>query len=296
MGVMVKIKKISEKKYNGSVYDLSIDNIPSYSVNGVFVHNSGSSSLLPISDILLERNNKILIIGVLPFKKEILPPLANAVQSINSLIPIISEVSVILFDNNKLIKKYENNWSKVNEHIIKRVDYIINLLEKYNSNDYSPITLDESELESVVFGGGFIDVSETFLEERLPKFDYGRLDKTTKNCMVCMFVDTKIKDKEELDDYHKILTGIVSRIAGRISNARMIPGILRASINYTNAEDKSIKNRTYVTIASGLNIEKYLKKIEKMRDDAMKRAEVFSEKMRGNRLIKGSKSKRLLDI
>jgi len=38
---------------------------------------SGSSCLNPLSRILLRNNNKILLITILPYKKEINPPLAN---------------------------------------------------------------------------------------------------------------------------------------------------------------------------------------------------------------------------
>jgi cell division GTPase FtsZ len=256
---------------------------------------SGSSSLRPVSEILLEQGNKILVVGILPFKKEVNPPLSNSVQSINNLMPIISQVSVVIFDNNKLLKDYENDWNKVNSYIVKRVDYMINLLDKYNTDGYSPLTLDKSELESVVFGGGFIDVSEDFLEEKLPKFTYGRLDKTTKNCLIVMFVDTKVSTEKKMHEYMNIMTTVQQRVAGRASNSRMIPGILRAQINYTNAEDDKVKDRAYLCIASGINIEKYVTNIEKIKDVAVSKAEVFAEEYKGKSVLK-KRDKNILDI
>lgn len=256
---------------------------------------SGSSSLRPMSEILIENNNRILIVLILPYKKEVNPPLANSVQTINSLMPILSDVSVILFNNDTLVKDYENDWNAINSFIIKRVDYIVNLLSKYNTDGYSPLTLDQSELESVVFGGGFLDISETFLEDSLPKFNYCRLDKTTKNCLSVMFVNDDVKSKDKMHEYQNIFTGVLMKLGGRASNSRIIPGILRAEINYSNAEDEKINDRAYVTIASGLNIDRYLRKIEKVRDLAMKKAEVFSEKIKGNKIIKGKQNK-VLDI
>ncbi len=253
---------------------------------------SGSSSLSYISKILLENNCKVFIVGVLPYKKEVNPPLANAVQAIESLMPIINKVSVMLFDNNKLIKEYENDWIEVNNHIVSRVDYILNLLSKYSSDDYSPLTLDQSELNSVIFGGGFVDFSDTFIEETNPKFEYGKLDKQTKNCLIGMFVDRRI-DEEDMEEYHTLMTNVVNKYSTRVSNARMIPGILRGDIDFSNASDDRITDRCYITIASGLNIEAYMKKIAKLRDDALKKAEAFSTTTKTERMLNRSDSKKL---
>ena len=296
--------RIWEEKYEKLKEELDHihnDNVVIFAALG---GGSGSSSLLPMSEILLGNGNKVLIVGILPFKKEINPPLANAVQAINNLMPVIADVSLVIFDNNALIKEFEHDWSKINNYIVKRVDYMINLLDKYNTDGFSPLTLDQSELESVVFGGGFIDISESFLERydedgnmkfTMPKFTYGRLDRTTKNCLMVMFVDDKIKSKNKLDEYHQILSGAISRIATTVRNARMIPGILRAEINYSNSENESINDRAYVTIASGLNIDRYLSKIEKIRDDAIERASEFSKKIKGKTVIK-KRDKNILDI
>lgn len=246
---------------------------------------SGSSSLNPFSQILLNNNNKVLIFAALPYKKEINPPLSNAVQSLNSLMPIIAEVSVMLFDNEKLLKLYENDWSMVNNHIIKRADYIVNLLNKYNDNDYSPLTLDQSELDSVIFGGGFLDFSDTFLEEGTPKFEYGYLSKDTKNCLLAMYVDSSIPAKK-LDKYHKEFTEVLKKISGRIPNSRLVPGILRAKVTRSNSENPKVTDRAYITIASGLGIEKYLEKISKIRDVAIEKAKGYSKEYKGKTIVK----------
>jgi len=252
---------------------------------------SGSSSLNPLSKILLENDNKVLLVTVLPFKNEINPPLSNAVQALNNIMPLLQKVSLLIFDNEKLKKEFGFNWGEINSYIINRVDYIVNLITKYSTNDYSPLTLDQSELDSVVFGGGFIDFSDTFLEESIPIFEYGKLDKSTKNCLIAMFVDTKIKD---LDEYHNKFTELINRISSKVANARMIPGILRSEVNYSNSTNK-INDRAYITIASGLNIEKYIKKIEKIRDIAIKKASVFMEEYKGEKFI-NTKDNKILDI
>lgn len=255
---------------------------------------SGSSSLKYFSEILVQQNNKVIIFAVLPYKKELNPPLANAVQALNNIMPIISEVSVMLFDNERLMKKFDNNWESINGHIIKRADYIVNLLRKYNNKDFSPLTLDQSELDSVIFGGGFLDFSDTFLEEGTPKFEYGTVDKTTRNCLVAMYVDDSIPEKR-MEKYHKVLTDVLGKLSNKVSNARLIPGILRAKVNRSNSEDEKIWDRAYITIASGLNIDKYLEKISKMKDNALDKAKNFSKEYKGKEFI-GDRSGEILDI
>ncbi len=253
---------------------------------------SGSSSLYPMSRILIELKAKVFIIGVLPFKREVNPPLANSVQAINSLLPIIDAVSVMLFDNEKLIKEFNGDWILINEHIIRVVDYIVNILKKYNTDDYSPVTMDQSELESIIFGGGFLDFSDTFIEEKNPKFEYGILNRETKNCMICMFVDSKIQDRAEVDKFQKILSDQILKFGRKIPNARLIPGILRGPIANTNSTE-GISDRCYFTIASGLAIDRYIKKIEKIRDSALEKAEAFASKIKATKIINQRVSRKL---
>lgn len=255
---------------------------------------SGSSSLSFLSKILLEQNNKVLIVGILPYKKEINPPLANAVQSVNALMPIISDVSVLLFDNDKLLKRFDNDWRSVNSHIVKRVSYLVNLLDEYSVDKYSPLTIDKSELESVVFGGGFIDVADDFLEEVNPKFTYGRIDVDTKNLLIALFCDLTLDDKK-VDGYHRKLTEISNKFAGRAKNCRLVTGILRGKIEWSRSQDEAIKDRAYITIASGLSADNYLKQIEKMRDNAMERATNFATKTKVGNIV-SKKDVNVLDI
>jgi len=250
---------------------------------------SGSSSLVSISNILKKQNNNILIAGVVPYKSEQLPPIANAVQSISSLMNIIDDVSVILFDNESLLKQYKNNWNNINSHIVRKVGYLTGLLNDYTQPGYSPLTIDESEYESVVFGGGFIDISNEFIEDAVPKFSFGKLDSETKNLLVGMVADSSL-EKGIIDEYHTILTNIVTTVAKRAKNARLVPGILRGRISKSTG-----RSRAYVTIASGLSLDGYLKQLSRMRDDAISRASKFSQK-REKKEIVSKKEFNLLDI
>jgi hypothetical protein len=199
----------------------------------------------------------------------------------------------LLFDNEKLKKQFENNWAVINHHIVKTVDYITSMLDSYTVDKYSPLTLDQSELDSVVFGGGFIDFSDDFLEERNPRFEYGVLDKSTKNCLIAMFVDKK-KTDDEMAEYHGIFTDTVETISRRCPNARLIPGIVRGSLNKTNSE-QGINDRAYITIIGGLSIEKYIKKLEKIRDVALEKAAIYNEQEKFEKIL-DTKETRLLDL
>lgn len=290
-GTGLSIWSDNEQKLRDLFEEISNEKVVVFSSLG---GGSGSSSLSFISKILLEKNNKILIVGVLPYKKEVNPPLSNAVQSVSSLMPIISDVSILLFDNNKLLKKFENDWRSINNLIVKRVSYLINLLSEYSVDKYSPLTIDTSELESVVFGGGFIDVSDDFLEEINPRFTYGKIDENTKNLLIALFCDLNVDDKK-IDGYHKTLTTISNKFAGRAKNCRLITGILRGKIESSRSQDTNIVDRAYITIASGLSVNNYLKQIEKMRDDAMERATNFSTKTKVGSIV-SKKDVSVLDI
>jgi len=288
-GTGLKLWKDQIEELRYALEDVNNDKVVIFSSLG---GGSGSSSLQFLSEILIEQNNDVLIAGVLPFKKEVVPPLANAVQSISSLMPFINDVSIILFDNQKLLKEFDNDWIEVNNAIIEKINYAINLIDKHSMDKYSPMTIDRSELDSVVFGGGFLDISDSFLEEKPPKFQFGRLDKETKNVLIAMFVDENVEGK--LESHHKILTEVQSKYAGRAKNARMVPGIIRGRVLETNSEN-GINDRAYITIASGLNIEKYSIKIEKLKDEAVEKATIFSSKQKGRKLVSNKDSK-VLDI
>lgn len=279
----VRLKKIFENIVDNKVLIFSS-----------FGGGSGSSSVGFLSELFLEQNNQVLVVGVVPYRKEINPPLANAVQAMNSLLPLLDRVSVMVFDNQKLLKKYENDWIKVNNHIIQRAKYAVSLIDEFSLDGYSPLTIDRSEHLSVIFGGGFIEVSDSFLEDTNPKFDYGKIDAETKNVLIAMFIDKKVSDKR-VDEYHKHLTQLTSKIANRAKNARFITGIMRGQVNWKRLETDDVFDRAYVTIASGVGMEKYIKEIEKIRDDAMERASHYAEKRKVEKVI-DKKSEKLLDI
>ena len=150
--------------------------------------------------------------------------------------PMIIDLTIMLFDNDALLKEYGNDWNDVNDKIIRRVNYAVNLLSSHSHTKYSPLTLDQSEVESVAFGKGFLDVSEDFIEEANPKFQFGKIDRETKNLMIAMFVDDEVDD-DDMEKYHKTLTDVMNKYSGRARNARVIPGIVRGKVLKTNSEN-----------------------------------------------------------
>lgn len=251
---------------------------------------SGSSSITYLVKILKEQKNEVLIVGIVPYKKEQLPPLANAVQSINAMLDLsLDEISVMLFDNEALLKLHKNNWEEVNNSIVRKVSYLLGLLDQYSVSGFSPMTIDQSEFESVVFGGGFIDLSNAFLEDETPKFGFGKLDSETKNVLLAMVADVNL-DRKEINKLHTTLTEVTNKIGGKAKNARLVPGILRGQIS-----PKVRRNRAYVTIASGLGIDGYLKYIEKMRDEAITKATKYAERKKTSS-VTSRKQNNMLDI
>jgi len=277
----------NKERVKGILNTLKGENVVVFSSGG---GGSGSSSLSYMASILTELDCKVLIVLILPFKNENNPPLANSVQAVNSLIPYLNKISVMLFDNNTLIKKYSNNWVNINNHIISKVDMIVNLIDKYSVKSYSPITLDKSELESVVYAGGFLDCSINYtLEENSNPFEYGIVDSKTKNYLVALIVNEEVK-REVVNSYHTEFTAIIEKDSRKVANSRIIPGIIRGNKNIFNYDEK-----VYIVIASGLSTDFYLKKIDKMRTEAVKKATIYAESNKTEKLISGRDTK-VLDI
>lgn len=254
---------------------------------------SGSSSLEIISRLLLEKNNKVFIFATLPFEAEGLPALPNSVNCLQSLIPLLPKISLMLYDNQALMETFKSDWHKINSYIVKRSDFVVNLLNKYSLNEYTSQSLDQSELESVVYEAGLVDAGDSFLEEETPVFEFGKLDSKTKNLLIAMYVDVGVKKQEDVDKFQTILTDQIQALSKLAKNARIVSGMLRAAVKKSGSSKYS--DRAWFLIASGLNPAKYLKHVEKMRDKAIKKATAYSEKVKTEK-ITNNKEKKILDI
>jgi len=170
---------------------------------------------------------------------------------------------------------------------------LINLLTKYSIEEYTSQSLDQSELDSVIYEAGFVDASDEFIEESPIQLEFGKIDSYTKNVLLAMYVDVSIKKREDVDIFQKILTDQISAISNKAKNARIVPGMLRAAVKKSGSSKYS--DRAWFTIVSGLNPEKYLKHVEKMRDKAIAKATAYAEKIKTDKLA-NSKETKILDI
>jgi hypothetical protein len=228
---------------------------------------SGSSSLRYVSDILLQNNNRVFIVLVLPFGYENLPYKPNALQSLSRLQDggYTDKVSILLFDNDKLGKQYVDieytddgkeikrpNMEKINDHIIETTSVVLDLVEKYHIDDkYSPFSIDALEHESVVFSNGFIGVDFRKYEDKPEnvKFEYGKI-KDCKNVIVAKSVDLKTSDYA-IDNSTTLFLDVVKKISRKAKNARVMSGIIRTN---------KIDDGTYIIIGNNLDISKYIEK------------------------------------
>jgi len=232
---------------------------------------SGSSSVRHVADIVLdqEKGNRIFLIMVLPFGYETLPFKPNTLRSISSLQDggYTEKMSILLFDNEKLSKKYFNvekidyettvnttNLEAINAHIVESTSLILDLINVYHDpSKFSPFTIDEIEHESVIFSNGFVGVdSKVFNGTGISiKFDYGSIA-SAKNVIIAKSV--KLGDSDYLlrENAGNFLEK-VKKIARRAKNARIMYGIVRT--------DK-IDDGTYIIIANNLDVSKYITKVK----------------------------------
>jgi hypothetical protein len=225
---------------------------------------SGSSSVRHACDLLLEQGNRVFLVLVLPFKYEILPFKPNAIQTISNLLDgrYADNVSIMMFDNDKLSKQYntvENevtltDLEKMNHHIVSSTSIVIDLVSRYHHPEmFSPFTIDELEHDSVVFSGGFIAYDIKRFEESPGnvKFEYGKL-KEAKNVVIAKAVSLKESDYS-LENGQGPFLNVVKKISSRAKNARVMYGIIRT--------DK-IDNGSYIIIANNMDITNYITKLK----------------------------------
>jgi hypothetical protein len=228
---------------------------------------SGSSSIRYVSDILLKNDNRIFLVLVLPFDYENLPYKPNALQTLSRLQDdgYTSMMSVLLFDNEQLAKRYVDvevvdgereikrpNLEQINNHIISTTSIVLDLVRRYHiQNKYTPFSIDELEHESVVFSKGFIGVDFKNYDDGPAnvKFDYGKIS-DCKNVVLAKAV--RLKETDYLIDQS---TGrfldVVRKLSKKAKNARVMSGIIRTN---------EIDDGTFVVIGNNLDVAKYINK------------------------------------
>lgn len=251
---------------------------------------SGSSSVVTFLNILMKKQNRILVVPVIPFIKESLPATSNATRMLNRLAEFSNNMSVYVATNDEYGKKYGNSYEIINYNIINDIDMISNLPYFHDSKYMTPFAIDDNDHQSVAFSGGFINFSFDELYDphsekvSTPKFGYGKL-KEASNVLVTRVIPTNVNNEETMlrgDELVKVSMKISSAAKG----ARVIYGSIRA--------DKKLQLPEYVTLATGLDITKIF---DKLRSKATNSATLYNEKIhtKEKRRLERSEDK-LLDV
>jgi hypothetical protein len=229
---------------------------------------SGSSSIRYITDILLENNNRIFLVLILPFGYEALPFKPNTLQTLSRLQDdkLLNKISVMLFDNDKLSKKFSDvevyddkevlipNLEKINNYILKSTSITLDLVNLYHvDGNYSPFTIDALEHDSVIFSKGFIGIDFASYKKGAisPKFDYGKIS-DCKNVILAKAIRLKESDYI-IDQQSGEFMDAVKKLSRKAKNARVMYGIMRTN---------DIDHGTFIIIGNNLDITKYITKIK----------------------------------
>lgn len=251
---------------------------------------SGSSSIITFLNILLQQNNRVLLVPVLPFIKESIPATSNAVRVMNRVAEFSNNMSVLLFSNDDLTKEAgEDSYTSINNLIVEKTRLITDLPYMHDENSFTPFAIDDGDHRSVAYSGGFMNVSFTDLEESmsdrgpsLPKFSYGKI-KEASNILITKVIPTRMNQKETMYEGDKLLQ-VAKKIGGAAKSARVLHGVIRSSERLPR----------YITFATGLNIDRIF---DKMKDKATDSALRYSEKTKTKEGKKLERSEdRLLDI
>lgn len=241
---------------------------------------SGSSSIITFLNILMNKNNKILLIPVLPFIKESIPATSNATRVLNRVAEFSNNLSVYPISNDEVAKAIgKNSYTAVNDEIVRRVETITELPYMHNSNYMTPFATDEGDHESVAYSGGFINISHDSLDPdeegkiKNPKFTYGKVGEAS-NILITKHVPTKFSEENTNKEADRLVSAAM-KVGGSAKSARVLYGVIR----------RDVKEPEYTTIATGLSIDKVFNKIKNKATD---RAIAYTEK-------KKEKSKKILD-
>jgi cell division GTPase FtsZ len=250
---------------------------------------SGSSSIITFLNILMSKNNKILLVPVLPFIKESIPATSNATRVLNRVAEFSNNLSVYPVSNDEVAKAIgDNSYTAVNQTIIERVSTITELPYMHDNNYMTPFATDEGDHESVAYSGGFINISHDNLDPdeegriKNPKFTYGKISEAN-NVLITKHIPISYSENETYVE-SDVLVNAAMKIGGSAKSARVLYGVLR----------RDITSPQYITIATGLSIDKIFNKI---RDKATDRAISYNErkKEKTSKILDRSEDK-LLDV
>jgi cell division GTPase FtsZ len=229
---------------------------------------SGSSSVVAFLNILMRQKNRILLIATLPFIKESIPATANATRLLSRLAEFSNNMSVFIISNDELSKELDDSsLDGINKEIVDSTRLLTDLINYHEDRHFTPFAIDEADHRSIVYSGGFINYSIDDLDgengngPHLPKFSYGN-PREASNILVTRFLDTRMNNEQSMAEGDKLMS-IVTKVGG-IKGARIIYGVVRSN--------KVLPK--YLTIASGLKIDKIFAKLKgSATDSAVRYAE-----------------------
>lgn len=226
---------------------------------------SGSSSVVTFLNILMRQSNKILLVILSPFLKESIPATSNATRVLSRVAEFSNNMSVLLMSNDEIAKSIDSkSFTAINNEIIDRVRMITDIATFHDEKYFTPFAIDDGDHKSVAYSGGFINISLTDLEEKeggnLPKFSYGNI-RESSNVLITKSIYTKLSQSDAMIEGDKLVE-VSMKLSSAAKGARVIHGTIR---------NNNKKFPKYVTIASGLNIDKVFNKLKnKATDSAIK--------------------------
>jgi len=250
---------------------------------------SGSSSIITFLNILMEQNNKILLVPILPFIKESIPATSNAARVLSRVSEFSNNLSVFAISNDEINKHIGNaSYHSINKEIVDRVETITELPYLHNLNYMTPFAIDENDHASVAYSGGFINLSHDSLDPdeegriKNPKFSYGKVQEAS-NVLITKHVPTDYDDIKTEKEGDKLVQAAM-KVGGSAKSARVLYGVIR----------RNLSTSEYTTIVTGLSIEKIFNKIkDKATDSAIRHNEKKKEKT--SKMLERSEDK-LLDV
>lgn len=253
---------------------------------------SGSSSVITFLNILMKQNNRILLVVATPFIKESIPATSNATRLLNRVAEFSNNMSVYVASADDISKNLgSHSFEKINEKIVENVRTITDLPDFHNDGHYTPFAIDEGDHQSVAYSGGFINLSydnPEFYEGRElkiknPKFSYGKIQEAS-NVLVTKLIHTRHNQETTTLEGDKLVE-VAMRVSGSAKSARALYGVVRNS-------DKQLPD--YITLASGLSVDKIFDKLKSKATDSAIRHMEKSKTKTSKKLER--KEDKLLDV
>lgn len=215
---------------------------------------TGSSSFTTLTDIISKKTKNIGIITVLPHESSV-NFIVNAYFSLSSLVSLQKKASILVLNNEDLLKKNDNDIIRTNDNIVKEVVKCFFLKDIDNKDLKTVWAIDDRDFTEII-KPGFVNVNEcselSFKQEVVQFPSYGNL-KRVKRMAIIKNIDEKQKDKM-IDtisaDYQEQVQKFIKKFG---ANTITHYGIIRSNF---------LDNDKFYIIGNGFNIEPLLLKLK----------------------------------